>query len=67
MLVDWVSVSVGLQEEDEEERVGNCGTCAVSSLEVCGLRVGGGGESRASRNSCDLRGETGVGGSEDSL
>lgn len=67
MLVDWVSVSVGVQEADEEEGTGNCGTSVNSPWEVCSLRDGGGGQSRVSRNSCDLRGETGVGGSEDSL
>lgn len=67
MLVDWISVSAGVQEAAEEAGAGSCGTSAVSSWEVCGLRVGGGGQSRGSTNSCDLRGETGVGGSEDSL
>lgn len=60
MLGDWVSVSAVAQEVDEEERAGNGGTCAISSWEACGLRVGGSGKSRVSTNSGDLRGETGV-------
>lgn len=51
MLVDWVTVSVRRQEADDEDIAGNCGTCAVSSWEVCGLRVEGGGQSSVSRNS----------------
>lgn len=66
MLVDWVSVSVGVQGADEEEGAGNCGTSDISGA-VCSLWVGGGSQSWASRNSCDLMGETGVGGSEDAL
>lgn len=58
--MDWVSVSVGVQAADEEEATGNWGASAVSSWGVCSLRVGGGGQVRVSRNSCDLGGETGV-------